>query len=310
MFDQNLPDQLASRLANDRIAIFLFHGVIRKQIDPVRNYTGKHIESNLFSECMEMLLRKGNPLSMEKIRVLCEENEPFPSNSFAVTFDDGFENNISVAAPILQDLKIPFTIYVTSKFVDENGMSWIDRIEYSVQDTDLKIIRAEWLKLDFELNTAKQKIEFLRSIRQFVKNTPSCDPNKFADKLCSRLGKHGKLSTMDQLDLKMSWDQVRTANKNDLITIGGHSHSHPILSFLTQGQLRSELDTSLNMLWRNANVGPTHYSYPEGLAHCFSDNVIKELKIRGVKCCPTAIDGVNEIGVDPFYLKRIMVNAE
>ena len=309
-FDANLSENLASRLANNSVAIFLFHGVIRKQKDPVRNYTGKHIGADLFAECMNALLKKGNPLSMEDIRLMSEENLPFPSNSFAVTFDDGFENNISVAAPILHDLNIPSTIYVTSKFVDENGMSWIDRIEYAVQDTELKTIAAEWINTDFKIDDAEQKISFLRNIRQYVKNTPECDPNQFADALCVRLGKSGKLATEDQLDLKMTWDQVRDANASDLITIGGHSHSHPILSFLSQEQLKAELDISLNMLLERANVAPTHYSYPEGLSHCFSENVIKELKNRGVKCCPTAIDGINRVGVDPFHLKRIMVNAE
>ena len=58
------------------------------------------------------------------------ENEtPFPKNSFALTFDDGFENNMSIAAPILTDYKVPATIYVTTNFIENNEMSWIDKIE-------------------------------------------------------------------------------------------------------------------------------------------------------------------------------------
>ena len=47
---------------------------------------------------------------------MCLNNLPFPPNSFAITFDDGFENNLSVAAPLLSDLKIPLTIYITTNF--------------------------------------------------------------------------------------------------------------------------------------------------------------------------------------------------
>ena len=39
-------------------------------------------------------------------------------------------NNYSIAAPILNDLKIPATFYFSTDFVENNTMSWIDKIEY------------------------------------------------------------------------------------------------------------------------------------------------------------------------------------
>ena len=35
----------------------------------------------------------------------------------AITFDDGYLDNLEVAAPILHDLSLPFTVFVTSEFV-------------------------------------------------------------------------------------------------------------------------------------------------------------------------------------------------
>ena len=105
----------------------------------------------------------------------------------------------------------------------------------------------------------------------------------------------------------MSWMQVSEANKSDLLTIGGHSHTHSILSYLNSEQLNYEIDTSLELLDKKADVQSLHYSYPEGLKHCYSDNVIKELKKRGVRCCPTAISGKNNASDDLFHLRRIMI---
>ena len=42
--NENLPTTLCDFLSRRKLCIFLFHGVIEKQIDPVRNYTKKHIE--------------------------------------------------------------------------------------------------------------------------------------------------------------------------------------------------------------------------------------------------------------------------
>ena len=41
-----------------------------------------------------------------------------PSNVFAVTFDDGYENNYRNAWPILRDLHVPATIFLATKYLD------------------------------------------------------------------------------------------------------------------------------------------------------------------------------------------------
>ena len=41
----------------------------------------------------------------------------------------------------------------------------------------------------------------------------------------------------------------------------------------------------------------------------FNENVIAELKKNNIRCCPTAIDGLNDLTIGSmFYLKRVMVN--
>jgi len=304
--DESLPDRVAEHLSDDRLAIFLVHGVIPRQVHPVRNYTGKHLEADLFAKVIARLARKGHALSMDEILAHCESGTPFPPRAFAMTFDDGFENNLSVAAPIMADHKVRSMIYITSGFIEENGMSWIDRIEYAVEDAPIQDLAVDWAPRPFRLGDAASRIEFLRAVRKHVKNDPKVAPNAFADVLCARLGKPGRLSSQDPLDLKLSWNQVRDAG-GGLMTFGGHSHTHPILSFLSPSELAFELDTSLALMKDKSGIGPVHYSYPEGLAHCFSDEVIAQLKARGVRCCPTAIDGLNPPGTDPFLLRRVMV---
>lgn len=302
-----LPDMIEARLDDTRLAIFLFHGVISKQTHTVRNYTGKHIEVELFTRCMERLAQVGCPLSMDEVLRHCETQASFPKKAFAITFDDGFENNISVASPILEKLDIPATIYVTTDFIEKNGMSWIDRIEYAVENAADQTLKVFWSEKSFTLSDSKSRIFFLRAVREFVKKSAECNADDFADDLCSRLGVLEKEVSPDPLDQKMTWEQVQVAAKSRLLTIGGHSHTHAILSFLSPEKLADELDTSLQLLRQKAGVGPTHYSYPEGLAHCYSDEVIQALQQRGVRICPTAIDGINSPKTGPFQLRRIMV---
>ena len=64
-----------------------------------------------------------------------------------------------------------------------------------------------------------------------------------------------------------------------------------------------------NFLKGKAGISSHHYSYPEGQKIDFNESVIEELKKNNIKCCPTAIDGLNDLKVGSmFELKRVMVN--
>src|SRR5262249_22288404 len=90
-------------------------------------------------------------------------------------------------------------------------------------------------------------------------------------------------------------------------TIGGHTHTHRIMSHLSPEELADEVDMSLKLLEDKGGIARRHYSYPEGLQHCYSPEVIECLKNRGIVCSPTAEDGINGVDEDPFHLKRIFV---
>jgi peptidoglycan/xylan/chitin deacetylase (PgdA/CDA1 family) len=301
----------AQHLQPGKLAIYLFHGVVEDTGYRVRNYNRKHLAADEFSTIISDLKAAGTPISLDDLIEAKASGAELPDNAFAVTFDDGFENNLTVAAPILERLGVPATFYVTTDFIDRNRMSWVDRIEWALEEAlkDGRAMRLDlpWADAPVTPVSADDVIDVLKDVRKHVKTDPNLDPDALASDIQRQLGYAETWSGDDPLDRKMTWDQVRELDSHELFRVGGHSHEHGILSFLTPEKLAAELDLSLDLLDRNAGIGPTHYSYPEGLAHCYSDPVIDALKARGVICCPTAEDGVNPPGTDLFRLKRIMV---
>ncbi|MEQ8504096.1 MAG: polysaccharide deacetylase family protein [Rhodospirillales bacterium] len=298
-------------LQHDKLAIYLFHGVVHDTGYRVRNYNRKHLSAGEFRSIIADLKDSGTPMSLDDLIAASAQNLPFPKNAFAVTFDDGFENNLTVAAPILAEMGVPATFYVTTDFIDRNRMSWIDRIEWAFEAA---LVHGRPMRIDLPWQDTvitptgtDSVISILKDIRTHVKTDPGLDPDVMATDIQRQLGFDETWSCNDPLDRKMTWDQVRELDSHDLFQVGGHSHEHGILSFLPPDKLAIELDLSLDLLDRKAGIGPIHYSYPEGLAHCYSDTVIDALKARGVICCPTAEDGVNPPGTDLFRLKRVMV---
>ncbi len=299
--------RLTDRLGDSSLAIFLFHGVVERSDTMVRNYTRKHLEAGVFRSLIAELKGAGTPLSMDQVIGHHRQGDPYPRRAFAITFDDGFENNVSVAAPILEELSVPATFYVSTRFIDANLMSWIDRIEYGLELAGRGRLGLGWTSRSFDLADPAAKIAALEEIRATVKRDPAIEVDDLVDDVLHQCAVPAVSSDDGPLDLKMSWSQVRELAACELFNVGGHSHRHPILSFLDTDALEDEVTTSLELLARHG-VGPRHYSYPEGQPHCYSDEVIRVLKEHGVECCPTAVDGVNQVGDDLFHLRRIAVD--
>ena len=91
------------------LIILCYHGVIDdKKKNGIENYSGKHILKKEFTKQLKFLKKKNCKfLSLDKVVENIKKKIPFEKNSFCVTFDDGFENNFTIAAPILKRLNIP-----------------------------------------------------------------------------------------------------------------------------------------------------------------------------------------------------------
>jgi peptidoglycan/xylan/chitin deacetylase (PgdA/CDA1 family) len=294
------------RLQDGRLAIYLFHGVTRPHGCRVRNYTRKHLDADEFADVIRRLKAHGNAVSMEQVRRHYEQGEPLPDRAFAITFDDGFQNNLTVAAPLLSEERVPAMFYVTTGFVESNRMGWIDRIEFAVETRSKGALRLPWGERAFDGDDARRQL--LSEIRVKVKGDRNMDADALASDIQQQLGLQVTFESDHPLDRKLTWKEVQQLASDPMFMVSGHSHTHRILEYLDDGELAGELDTSLRLLREKGGIVSDHYSYPEGLSFCYSDRVIAALRARGIRCCPSAEDGLNGPGMDLFRLKRIMVN--
>lgn len=285
--------------------MFLFHGVIRKQLSAVRNYNRKHICLDEFAQLMRRLKAAGTPISIDEFMSINEQHGTLPDNAFVVTFDDGFENNLTLAAPVLEELRIPAIFYITSDFVIHNQMSWVDRIDEALERTPRGAVRLPWG--NFEFDSAESKIKILDIIRNKAKADPTISFDDFASEIQEQLGVGQIRSGDGELDKKLNWTQVKELAEGPGFCIGGHTQTHAVLAYLDDSALDFEIGGNLSVLKQSAGIETEHFAYPDGLNFCYNGDTIKALKRHGIRCCPTAIAGTNIIGDDPFHLRRIPV---
>jgi peptidoglycan/xylan/chitin deacetylase (PgdA/CDA1 family) len=171
--------------------------------------------------------------------------------------------------------------------------------------------RRESVALELEIGhrtatTDAEKVALLDELRGWLKAARDVDPYTVADEVWRQLGVT-EFHADEELDRKLTWEEARQLDEDPLFTVGGHGHTHRILERLTDPELHQEITLSVGRQTERLGVAPRHYSYPEGLADCYSDRVITALRAAGIVCSPTAEEGVNVVGDDLFHLRRVMV---
>ena len=92
-----------------------------------------------FAEQMSFLAENHEVVSMDGLVDYLESEPDRDSNKFvvAVTFDDGYKDNLTHALPILEQYNIPAVIYITTRFLEgDTWMWWYELWDY-IEETDL-----------------------------------------------------------------------------------------------------------------------------------------------------------------------------
>jgi peptidoglycan/xylan/chitin deacetylase (PgdA/CDA1 family) len=212
------------------------------------------------------------------------------SNEFkiAITFDDGYSDNLDYAYPILEKLKAPATIYIITKFINNKVIPW-------------------WIKLDHFIKNNSKIFGDKKKIFEFYKNDILLRDQLTIDKkILSIIGKNNKT---EYNKIFLDQKKIQYLSKQKFITIGSHSHSHYNFSKLTEEQTFSEFKTSKSILEKIIKKKIIHFSYPYGGQLNINFKFTKLLQNLGYLSAVTTIRK-KLYQPDQFELPRVFVNND
>jgi peptidoglycan/xylan/chitin deacetylase (PgdA/CDA1 family) len=96
------------------LRILLYHSVGSSL---VHDSYGISIDRDLFARHMQ-ILAEDDSLTITSLSKTAIDHRPL---RVAVTFDDGYRDNLYAAAPILLKLHIPFTVFITTSFLQQRS---------------------------------------------------------------------------------------------------------------------------------------------------------------------------------------------
>ncbi len=102
----------------------------------------------------------------------------------------------------------------------------------------------------------------------------------------------------------LDWQQVREMVDSGLVTVGGHTVSHIILTRCSSQRARDELLVSKQVIEEKTGRSCTQFCYPNGQIGCFDGGTRALLQQVGYSCGVTTVFGTNGPGSDVFELKR------
>jgi peptidoglycan/xylan/chitin deacetylase (PgdA/CDA1 family) len=226
----------------------------------------------------------------------------------AITFDDGYADNLLEALPILEELGIPATFFVSTGTIGTTQEFWWDELTHI-------ILEMENLPRSFTLSdpgvggtwltgTTSERQGFYREIVQLMTDADVEHRCEWLAQL--RLwAEPGK--KIHEAHRAMTLNELRLLATSSLVTIGSHTVTHSQLASLSSSAQNEELETSKHQLeaWIGREV--TTFSYPFGKRCHYTNESIALCRDAGFSKAASNFPGQAHRWTDQFQIPRHLV---
>ena len=207
------------------------------------------------------------------------------ANPITLTFDDGYRDVLTHVYPILKRHRIPFTVYVTTRFVDGSLPPWRHLLEESIAATDRYVINIGNSMFSCGCSTPRQKLATYKHILSQAEKLSSSDFSQFLFSVCDI---HSDQNLAPTLGAYLTWDQVRSLADDPLVTIGAHTVSHPRLSNCSEEEVHREMVESKQYIEEKVRRSVKHFCYPYGTQHDIGSREFRLAKEAGFLTATTS----------------------
>jgi len=294
----------------------MYHRIAAPRLDP----WGLAVHPDHFEAHIRILSRRRSPMSMsELVRRL--DHGTLPNDAVAITFDDGYVDNLRQARPRLVAAGAPATLFLMAGAIGQPTEFWWDEIARGIlgrrEALDCEITvgrepcriafaaldassdsRSDWRA--WEKPRSEREIMYLALWRR-LKAATAID----REAALSRWREASRTPPPSADDLPMSETDVAAIGGDGLFEIGGHTLTHPVLPLLEPTERRREILEGKHVCERLVNRSVTGFAYPHGAMDADSRAAVQECGFGWA--CSTEPYSVSPAAFDRYALPRIFV---
>lgn len=281
-----------------RLNTFIFHRVLTEP-DPL---FPTELDARRFDHLMGCLARWFQVLPLEEaVRRLAEGT--LPSRAATITFDDGYADNWTNAAPILKRHCLHATFFIATGFLD-GGRMWNDSLIEAIRRSpfdrlvvqDLGPELAGLAELDLGSWASKRQ-----AVDQLIAKVKYLGPARRLE-LVGAIVQRSGASMPD--DLMLTSEQLQELHQSGM-GIGAHTVNHPILAQLPDEEAEAEMHGSKHALELLLDTRIGLFAYPNGKpGEDYSSRSVEIARRVGFDAAVATSWGVAHGGTDLFQIPR------
>jgi peptidoglycan/xylan/chitin deacetylase (PgdA/CDA1 family) len=312
----------ASRLIRGRRAlVLLYHRIADEASDPF----GLCVTPAHFEEHLQAIHRRGTPMALGEL-VAAVRAGRVPEDAIGLTFDDGYLDNYSTAAPLLRKYGVPATIFFTTGPAGRDREYWWDELERvflqpgqlpdrleievggGVRSWELGADRAYtaaqqetyrgWHVNDADAPTGRHRT--FREVYRLVQPLRQSERARVMEELL-RWGGLGPDQVREERKA-MAPDQARDLVRSGLVSAGAHTVNHPDLASQPADAKRFEIAQSKRTLEEWVDREAEGFAYPYGL---YDDDTVQAVRESGFRFACAGDHAKVRRGCDLFLLPRV-----
>ncbi|WP_162051940.1 polysaccharide deacetylase family protein [Pontibacter pamirensis] len=230
-----------------------------------------------FEKQLVYLKRHYNLISVYDLIDHMEKGKKLPDRPLLITFDDGDMSMYTHGLPLFKKYKVPALLFIITGLIGTDTPFWWNTVQ-------------EYYGSRGEANISLAKKNELKRI-----------PNKERLAALDKMQEHIPGFRQEQLSRK----QLEELSGHH-ITMGNHSHTHPMFDQLTDEEWEKEFELTEAFFKMENLPGYQWFAYPNGNYDATREHILKEHQIKAAFLFDHHI---NDASISPLRISRIKVNT-
>ena len=234
--------------------VIIYHGVTT---NANKRINARFISTEEFEKQLVYFNRYFNVVSLTDY--FEESNHPESKFTVALTFDDGYLNNLTEVLPLLEKYKVPATFFITTIKAKNHQYLWADLLDlFRHTGPDQFFFRG--------VTYHKKKNEYVangQSLKRQLKKGDWAIKKELSDIILKENSFMNVKSLHPYFQL-LNNEQIKQLSESEFATIGSHALYHNCLTQVDLKTAREELEKSKTYLENVTGKKVNFFAYPDG----------------------------------------------
>jgi peptidoglycan/xylan/chitin deacetylase (PgdA/CDA1 family) len=282
--------------------ILRYHRVIPNE-EPAAPYR-MGLGVDLFTSQIAWLAEHARVVSLEEFLHWRDSGKTPPQDLYVLTFDDGYRDNLTHAAPVLERHGMTGTFYITAACLTERMPFWPEVLSQVVRLTSARsrALEVNGVQTVLELGTPEERVDTCLAMIERLRKMP-------AERISAEVARIADVLQVDVERARAATPPVLSADDLRALAakghgIGSHTVSHPYLAAEPQGRQREEIEGSKRLLEDALRTPVLDFCYPGGGYTATTRDIVAAAGYRSATTSDLGIAGPED---DIFRLPRVGV---